>query len=76
MGEFARLAFECVGLDYHDYVVVDPTFFRPAEVHQLLGNCSKARKVLNWTYSLSFEELVREMVEADLEYFKGYRDRL
>ena len=67
--EFAKLAFECVDLDYREYVEIDQNLFRPAEVYLLLGDCSKARKILNWSYPLSFEELVRDMVAEDLEYF-------
>ncbi len=69
--EFARLAFECVDLDYREHVEIDQNLFRPAEVHLLLGDCTKARKVLNWSYPLRFEELVRDMVEKDLEYFSS-----
>jgi len=67
--EFAKLAFDYVNLDYREHVEIDQNLFRPAEVYLLLGDCSKARKVLNWSYSLSFEELVRDMVEKDFEYF-------
>jgi GDPmannose 4,6-dehydratase len=62
-----EIAFEHVGLSYQNYVVVDPKFFRPAEVDVLLGNPEKAKKVLNWTPEISFEEMIREMVEADLK---------
>lgn len=63
--EFAQLAFGAAGLDYRDYVVTDPQFFRPAEVDLLIGNPAKARKQLGWAHRVSFAELVREMVEAD-----------
>ena len=46
--EFAEIAFDHVGLDYREYVTVDPKFFRPAEVHLLLGDAAKARKQLKW----------------------------
>ena len=69
--ELAELAFSHVGLDWNDYVVVDPEFYRPAEVHLLVGDCSKARKQLGWEPKVSFEELVRMMVDADL---KRYQD--
>ena len=46
--EMCRIAFEHVGLDYEDHVVIDPTFFRPAEVDVLLGNPAKAKRVLGW----------------------------
>jgi GDPmannose 4,6-dehydratase len=63
---FCELAFGHVGLDYHDYVVEDERFMRPAEVDLLIGDASKARRVLGWQPETSFEELVRMMVEADL----------
>ena len=63
--EFADLAFGFVGLDYRKYVVPDPDLYRPAEVNVLLGDASKARRVLGWRHSIGFRELVREMVEAE-----------
>ena len=66
--EFCQIAFSHVGLDYEEYVVVDKRFFRPAEIDILLGNSSKAKEVLGWSYRRSFEDLVHEMVESDLEY--------
>eukprot|EP00834_Sanchytrium_tribonematis_P000154 NODE_3_length_80033_cov_0.932970.p71 type:complete len:114 gc:universal NODE_3_length_80033_cov_0.932970:76317-76658(+) len=55
-------------------VEVSPKYFRPTEVEQLLGNCSKAKKNLGWTPSCTFKELVEEMVESDLaEVKKGYK---
>ena len=65
--DFARIAFESVGLRYEDYVVVDPRFIRPAEVDMLRGDASKARDKLGWAPEVSFEELVEMMVKADLE---------
>ncbi len=64
--EFCQLAFAEAGLDYRDYVVVDEQFFRPAEVHALLGDSSKARRVLGWTPQHTFADLVAEMVRTDL----------
>ena len=64
--DFVRLAFEAVGLKYEDYVVVDPRFYRPAEVDLLIGDPSKAKRVLGWEPAVSFEELVERMVTADL----------
>jgi GDPmannose 4,6-dehydratase len=63
--EFVELAFSHIGLDYKDYVTTDATLFRPAEVNLLLGDSTKARTRLGWTSRISFEALVREMVEAD-----------
>ncbi len=65
--DFCALAFEVVGLDYRDFVVCEQRFFRPAEVDELLGDSSKARRKLGWSYEGKLEDLVREMVEADLE---------
>lgn len=65
--EFAKLAFSVVDLDWEDYVVVDPRFYRPAEVDQLLGDASKAKRILGWQPETTFEELIEMMVRADLE---------
>ncbi len=65
--EFLEVAFSYIGLNYTDYVVLDPQLVRPAEIHQLLGNSEKAKRILGWASSISFEELVHEMVDADLE---------
>ena len=64
--EFVEAAFEVVGLDWQQYVVIDPTFMRPAEVDFLLGDYSKARQKLGWKPKTTFKELVSLMVEADL----------
>ncbi len=68
--EFCRIAFGYVGLDYNDYVVQDESFYRPAEVDLLISNPSKARVTLGWEPSLTFEQLVTTMVDADLERLK------
>lgn len=64
--EFCDLAFQHVGLRYEDYVVVDPSFYRPAEVARLLGDATKARTKLGWQPTVSFAEMVGMMVEADM----------
>jgi GDPmannose 4,6-dehydratase len=64
--EFAELAFARVGLDWEQFVEVDPRYFRPSEVDYLMGDASKARRVLGWTPKTSFEDLVRLMVDADV----------
>jgi GDPmannose 4,6-dehydratase len=64
--EFVELAFTHVGLDYEAWVEVDPAFYRPAEVHALCGDASKARRELGWTPKVSFRELVTSMVDAEL----------
>ena len=64
--ELCQIAFDQVGLDWEDHVVVDEQFFRPAEVDLLIGDPTKARTVLGWKPEVSFEELIRMMVDADL----------
>jgi GDPmannose 4,6-dehydratase len=64
--EMCRVAFEHVGLDYREYVVVDPQFFRPAEVDVLLGNPAKAKERLGWVARTSLHDLIAMMVESDL----------
>ena len=67
--EFVEAAFGCVDLDYRDYVKTDADLFRPAEVNILLGDATKAEQKLGWTHKTSFQELVREMIEADCRNF-------
>ncbi len=69
--EFCEIAFDQAGLNWQDHVVVDEAFFRPAEVDLLIGDPAKARKVLNWEPDVSFEQLVRMMVDADLDFLSG-----
>lgn len=64
--DFARVAFAHVGLNWEDYVEVDPQLLRPAEVVTLCGDASKAKRVLGWEPQVSFEDLVRMMVDADM----------
>jgi GDPmannose 4,6-dehydratase len=64
--EMCRIAFEHVGLTMENYVVIDPAFYRPAEVDFLLGDATKARARLNWAPEIGLSEMIREMVEADL----------
>lgn len=61
------IAFEHVGLKLEDHLVIDPEFFRPAEVEVLLGNPAKAKEKLGWTPEITLEEMIVEMVDADLE---------
>ncbi len=65
--ELCEVAFGRVGLDYRDYVVQDPRFYRPAEVDLLVADPSKAREKLGWVPTVSFEELIHMMVDADLK---------
>jgi len=64
--DFVELAFQHVGLNYKDYVTIDPRFMRPAEVEILLGNSEKARTKLGWAPEVNFEQLVNMMMEEDL----------
>ncbi len=65
--EFCEVAFAHVGLDYRDYVIEDPEFYRPVDVERLLGDPSKAREKLGWGLEVEFEDLVHMMVDADME---------
>ena len=65
--DFAKKAFEHVGLNYKDYIIIDKNLFRPSEVNALLANYSKAEKELKWKPKITFENLVSNMVENDLE---------
>ena len=66
--DFVRIAFEVAGLgSFEPYVVVDPRFVRPAEVDRLIGDASKAKRVLGWAPEVSFEQLVAMMVESDIK---------
>ena len=65
--ELVEIAFGTLGLDWHAYVHEDPALLRPAEVERLVGDASKARRVLGWAPRVSFRELVEMMVRADLE---------
>ena len=69
--DFLQIAFSHVGLNYEDYVVIDPEFIRPAEVDLLLGNPAKAQTRLGWTPEVSFEQLVTMMVDADMDRQMG-----
>jgi GDPmannose 4,6-dehydratase len=64
--EFCERAFARAGLDWERYVKVDEMFYRPAEVDLLIGDATKARTLLGWEPRISFEQLVDEMVDADV----------
>jgi GDPmannose 4,6-dehydratase len=64
--EMCEIAFGHVDLDMNDHVLIDPAFYRPAEVQQLLGDSTKAREHLGWQPEVSFNELITMMVDADL----------
>lgn len=69
--EFCQVAFGHVGLDWEKYVVVDPEFFRPAEVDLLVGDASRAEATFGWKPTTSFDDLVRMMVDADVAAIEG-----
>jgi len=71
--EFVDLAFHLLDLDPMKHVEVDPRYFRPAEVDHLLGDASKARMKLGWAPKVSFEQMVWEMVQYDLEMARQQR---
>jgi len=68
--DYVEMAFAHVGLDWNDYVVIDPKFYRPAEVDLLVSDASKAREQLGWDPEYSFQQLVEMMVDADLEMLR------
>jgi len=65
--DMIRIAFAHAGLDYEKYVSVDPALFRPAEVDVLLGDATRARSVLGWEPTISLEQMIGEMVDADIK---------
>ena len=71
MREFLDRAFSHVGLKWHDYVEFDARYLRPSEVDELIGDATKARNKLGWRPSISFDQLVKIMVDADIEAEKS-----
>lgn len=69
--DFVARAFACAGLDYQDYVRIDPSFFRPSEVNRVIGDNSKARRQLGWSPRMKFDRLVEFLVEAELRRVAG-----
>jgi GDPmannose 4,6-dehydratase len=67
VNDLVKIAFDYVNLNWENYVIVDPKFVRPAEVEILLGDSTKALKKLGWAPETSFEELIKMMIDADLE---------
>ena len=67
--EFVEAAFGYVDLDYRDYLTIDTELYRPSEVYVLQGDASKAHKKLKWKPGISFDELVKEMVEGDMKWY-------
>mgnify|MGYP000331683903 CR=1 FL=1 len=74
--EFVELAFEFLGLDWKKYVVIDKNLFRPLDVYELRADYSKAKKILGWEPKIRFKELVKMMVESDLELFGGRHEKI
>lgn len=71
--DMINVAFEHVGLEADKYLRIDPKFFRPSEVDVLLGDPSKAERVLGWKATITMEEMIREMVDADIQRVQNHR---
>lgn len=71
--EFLEIAFGLVNKNYNDYIEIDQAFFRPAEVDYLRGRSAKAKHLLGWEPQISFEGLVKDMVQYDIKYYSGSR---
>jgi len=69
--EFCQKAFSLINLNYEDFLHINPKLYRPAEKYPLIGDSSKARKVLGWKPTYQFDELIEDMVKSDLEYFSA-----
>ncbi len=74
--EMCEIAFHHVGLEMEKHLVIDPAFFRPAEVDILLGDSSKARSTLGWEPVITLEEMIREMIDADLARLTARRQSI
>ncbi len=74
VAEFAEEAFAVVGLNWEDYVVEDKRLYRPLDVHKLCGNPKKAERLLGWTPKVTFKQLVKTMVNSDMERWKMHLD--
>jgi GDPmannose 4,6-dehydratase len=71
--EFLEAAFGHVGLDWQKHVEIDPRYYRPAEVDLLIGDCTKAKRQLGWEPKTKFTDLVKIMVDADVELLRRHR---
>ena len=69
--ELVTVAFDYLDMDWHDYVVQDPRFMRPAEVDLLVGDSSKAGRILGWEPQVTFTELIQQMIDADMELLQS-----
>ena len=72
--DFLETAFNIVELDFHDFLVIDDSLYRPSEVNVLQGDASKARNKLGWQPSMSFHEIIQEMVESDLAWYSDRKN--
>jgi GDPmannose 4,6-dehydratase len=73
--DFLDEAFGALEIDWQKHVEIDPRYFRPAEVDELRGDMTKAKRLLGWTPKVGFKELVRMMVKADLEELTVHGDQ-
>ena len=69
VGDFLEEACKCVGIDHREYLAIDENLYRPAEVNILQGDASKAKTKLGWSPSISFQDLVQEMVDSDMRWY-------
>ena len=69
--EFLEETFSCIGLDWQEHVEIDPKYYRPTEVDLLVGDASKAKRILNWEPQTKFSDLVQLMARADAEALEG-----
>ena len=69
--DFLKEAFQLFDMDYNDYIMIDPAFYRPCEVEFLKGDSTKAKETLGWQPEYDFKKLVANMVYSDLEAFKN-----
>lgn len=67
--KFLQESFSFINKDYRDYVEIDPSLYRPAEVEYLKGDCTKAKNILNWIPKIAFKQLVQDMVSSDIELY-------
>ena len=74
--EFLEVAFNYLDLDPYEYLEIDETFYRPSEVMLLQANASKAKKILGWSNTISFEALIKQMVDNDLNLYKSGNIRI
>lgn len=74
--ELVEFAFDCVNLDWKNYVIVDETIYRPSEINELRGDFSKARKKLGWEPTISFKELIQMMINTDMEALKHQKSNI